>query len=84
MSPSSLYMSDCLESRVYTSTTCTPTNQPEVERKGCDSNFEVNFFQILKVTTNETTTLYKTICTKIVLAHYNNNDQQFNRNDFLS
>ena len=26
--------------------------------KGCDSNFEVNIFQILKVATNETTTLH--------------------------
>ena len=25
--------------------------------KGCNSNFEVNIFQILKVATNETTTL---------------------------
>ena len=25
--------------------------------KGCDSNFEVNILQILKVATNETTTL---------------------------
>jgi len=39
--------------------------------------------QILKVATNETTTLHLTICTWIALEIYNNNDQQFNRHDFL-
>ena len=51
--------------------------------KGSDSNFEVNIFQILQVATNETSTLYLTICTWKVLEIYNNNDQQFNRHDFL-
>ena len=37
--------------------------------KDCNSNFEVFFSQISKVATNET------ICTKIVLEIYNNNDQ---------
>ena len=50
--------------------------------KGCDSNFEVKCFQILKVATNETTTgtLYETICTRTALENYYmyNNDQQFN------
>jgi len=42
--------------------------------KGCDSNFEVNIIQILKVATSETTTLHLTICTWIALEIYNNND----------
>ena len=50
--------------------------------KGSDSNFEVNIFQILKVATNETSTLHLTMCTWNVLEIYNNNDQQFNRHDF--
>ena len=33
--------------------------------------------QILKVATNETTNLLETICTRIALEIYNNNDQQF-------
>ena len=44
-----------------------------------DSNFEVNIFQTLKVTTNESTTLHKTICTPLALEVYDNNDQKFNR-----
>ena len=36
-------------------------------------------FQILKVATNEPSTLHLTICTWIVLENYNNNDQQVNR-----
>jgi len=44
--------------------------------KGSDSNFELN---ILKVATNETSTLHLTICPRITLELYNNNDQQFNR-----
>ena len=51
--------------------------------KGCDSNFEVNIFQFFKVATNETSTLHLTICTRIALETYNNNEQQFNRHDFL-
>jgi len=39
-------------------------------------------FKNLKVVTNETSTLHKTICTRIALENYNNNDQQFNRHDF--
>ena len=31
--------------------------------KGCDTNFEVNIFQIFKVATNETSTLHLTVCT---------------------
>jgi len=51
--------------------------------EGCDSNFEVNIFQFLKVATNETLTLHLTILTWIALEIYNNNDQRFNRHDFL-
>ena len=37
---------------------------------------------ILKVATNETSTLHLTICTWIELENYYNNDQQFNSHDF--
>ena len=40
-------------------------------------------FQILKVATNEPSTLHLTICTWIALENYNNNDQQVNRQFFL-
>ena len=35
----------------------------EMLLKGCDTNFEVNIFQIFKVATNETSTLHLTVCT---------------------
>jgi len=35
--------------------------------KGCDSNFELKLSQILKVASNEKTTLHLTICTRIAL-----------------
>ena len=50
--------------------------------KGCDSNFEENIFQFLRVSKNKTSTLHQTICSWIALEIYNNNDQQFNRHDF--
>ena len=45
-------------------------------------HFEVNIFQILKVATNETSTLHKTTCTRIVIENYDNNYQQYNRHGF--
>ena len=36
---------------------------------------------ILKVATNETSTLHLTSCTLVELENYNNNDQQFNSHD---
>ena len=51
--------------------------------KGCDSLFKVNIFKNLKVATNETSSLHQTICTWMALEIYNNNNQQFNRHDFL-
>ena len=51
--------------------------------KGYDPNFEVNIFEILKVATNETSTLHQATCTWIAFGIYNNDDQQFNRPDFV-
>ena len=39
--------------------------------QGCDSNFDVNIFQIFKVATNEISTLHYPICTLIALEIYN-------------
>ena len=50
---------------------------------GCEPKFEVNVCQILKVATNKTITLHSPICTRLALKLNNNNDQQFNRHDFL-
>ena len=47
--------------------------------KGCDSNFEAKYSQISKNSTNEITTLLSTICTRIEIEIFNNNDQQFTR-----
>jgi len=41
--------------------------------KGFGFNFEVNIFQILKLATNETSTLHQTICTWKALEIYNYN-----------
>jgi len=39
-------------------------------------------FLILKVPTNETTTLHLTMSTRIVLINYNNNNQHLNKTRF--
>ena len=45
------------------------------------SNFAVFVLQMLKVATNETTTLHEIICTRLALDKYKNKEQQFNRHD---
>ena len=42
----------------------------------------MNVIKMLKVASNETFTMH-TICTWIVLEIFYNNDQQYNRHDFL-
>ena len=49
--------------------------------KGCDSNFEVNTFQVLKSCYKWNNYVALKPWTKIALENYNINDQQFNRHD---